>query len=115
MIFVYQCENKNCTLDNEYAYETPEIYINYKTFNIDHQKIDNPFREERFEFGWKFDIFNFNLLDYNWRNIIYKEKKGFFKKETKNIIGFVENKFSSINAGNVKTIFLLIIYIINVF
>ena len=88
--FLYECHNENCTID-EIDDNRIEYWVVYKTFYLDHQNQNSPILE-----GYDFIVNNFyvdNLtrIICNWRNIIYKEKKGFFKKEEKSTVGFIND------------------------
>ena len=88
--FLYECHNENCTID-EIDDNRIEYRVEYKTFYLDHQNQNSPILE-----GYDFIVNNFyvdNLtrIICNWRNIIYKEKKGFFKKEEKSTVGFIND------------------------
>ena len=95
MGFALQCENENCTFNYDNDEYKLEYSVEYKAFYLDHQNKSSPFREKYDDFYGLYNYFDLTLTEYNWRNIIYKEKIGFFQKEKKTIIGFVENHSSS--------------------
>jgi len=71
--------------------------LKYDWFKLDHQNENKPIikksAEENYAFTQKYNLnYNFTTyIDNYWRNILYTEKKPFWKKDYNDICGYIEN------------------------
>ena len=70
------------------------ILINYDYFYLDHQNSDKPIIKDENHYFGKYFYFNTSTsssLTFNWKNIIYREKKGFFQSNYEDNCGYIES------------------------
>ena len=107
LYILYECENSNCTSYNEYMERNGLLLdLEYDGFYLDHQNKYKPIikREdnESLIFSMEF-LFNYSyssILDIQWRNILYTEKK-FFTNDYNDSCGYIENyKIKSVGSAS---------------
>ena len=99
----YECENLLCLSYNEFTkYITEQnnsikFELKYDGFKLDHQNEDKPIikksLEENYSFTQEYRL-NYNYttyIDNYWRNILYNEKKPFWKKDYNDSCGYIES------------------------
>ena len=99
----YECKNSNCSdytdLRKEfknYGIYTYTIKLSHDYFFLDHQNKNSPIiksTEDANEFHkyFTFSTTQSSNLILNWKNIEYKEKKGFFQKDWEDHCGYIES------------------------
>ena len=85
LVFLYECHNENCTIDEEIYDNSIEYWVDYKTFYLDRQNQNIPILESNDSIIKRFYLDNVTNIFCNWRNIIYKEKKKDFSKKKKKV------------------------------
>ena len=98
---LYECKYLNCSDYDERLEEFKNdnitrynILINYDYFYLDHQNSDKPIIKDENHYFGKYFYFNTSTsssLTFNWKNIIYREKKGFFQSNYEDNCGYIES------------------------
>ena len=94
---LYECIYSDCSDFEEEVSNKSHTYLiklSYDYFYLDHQNKNNPIiRDEDDEFYqfYSFNTYKSSNLSLNWKNIRYKEKKGFFQKDDEDHCGYIEN------------------------
>lgn len=85
LYLAYKCEEKDCGdyYQNLDRYETNFTFsLLYDGFTLDHQNNDKPIQKGgSFSMEYKIDLNQVTSIDNVWKQIIYKEKKGYFHND----------------------------------
>ena len=91
ILVLYECPNNECIVTNSHEIKF-YFEVSYKGFVINHQNESSPFNKERwFIYRDTFYFDNITVFNGKWHNIIYKEKKGFLKKNFTHYIGYIDS------------------------
>ena len=102
---LYECEDNNCTISNIYAERlTFTVSMILTIFTINHQKEESPFENLLSVYVNRFYFYNKTDVTWDWYNIIYKEKKGFFKQEETLYRGYPNDIFKTFSKTNIFNI-----------
>lgn len=92
----YECENEKCIDEqnssdptNSYGYQ---FFIILQSFKINFQSENNLFQKSKKLYNAHFNLNSCTNLEYNWHNIIFREKKGLLKKKYINSEGFFDSE-----------------------
>ena len=100
---LYECNDTNCSNYDDVLKEfrkneiyTYSIKISHDYFFLDHQNKNSPIIKNKDGYNIFYKTFTFSTvkssdLILNWKNIEYKEKKGFFKKDWEDHCGYIES------------------------
>ena len=100
---LYECNDTNCSNYDDVLEEfrnnkiyTYYIQISHDYFFLDHQNKTSPIIKNKDGYNIFYKTFTFSTrqssdLILKWKNIEYKEKKGFFKKDWEDHCGYIEN------------------------
>lgn len=100
---LYECNDTNCSnyYDVIEEFRNNKIYtyyiqISHDYFFLDHQNKNSPIIKNKDGYNIFYKTFTFSTvkssdLILNWKNIEYKEKKGFFKKDWEDHCGYIES------------------------
>lgn len=85
LYIAYKCQEKNCEdyYQNLDRYQTNFTFsLLYDGFTLDHQNKDKPIQKGgTFSMEYKIDLNQLTSIDNVWKQIIYKEKKGYFNND----------------------------------
>ena len=100
---LYECNDTNCSNYDDVLKEfrnnkiyTYYIQISHDYFFLDHQNKTSPIIKNKDGYNIFYKTFTFSTVQssdliLNWKNIEYKEKKGFFKKDWEDHCGYIES------------------------
>jgi len=106
IIIIYECNNLNCSdylellehlRDDEFDIPSYYLYIAYDGFTLDHQNENKPIiktEDNNKMLFRRFELLNLNKttnITYNWKNILYTEKKGYFQKDSNDSCGYIDS------------------------
>ena len=103
IFILYECNDTNCSNYNDVLKEfrkneiyTYSIKISHDYFFLDHQNKNSPIIKNKDGYNIFYKTFTFSTVQSSdlilkWKNIEYKEKKGFFKKDWEDHCGYIEN------------------------
>ena len=94
----YKCEYSNCSDYIDYldmlkqrGMNTTYLYLSYQGFVLDHQDPSGPIKKKgTFTYRVYINLNQFSYINFDWKNILYTEKKMMFFKDYKNSCGFIE-------------------------
>ena len=100
---LYECNDTNCSNYDDVIEEfrnnkiyTYYIQISHDYFFLDHQNKNSPIIKNKDGYNIFYKTFTFSTVQSSdlilkWKNIEYKEKKGFFKKDWEDHCGYIES------------------------
>ena len=104
IIIIYECNNLNCSdylelleyLRDEFNISSYYLNFAYDGFTLDHQNENKPIiktedNNEIFFHQYKLNLNKTTNITYNWKNILYTEKKGYFQKDSNDSCGYIES------------------------
>ena len=105
IIIIYECNNLNCSdylelleslRDDEFDKSSYYLNFAYDGFTLDHQNENKPIIKTEDNNKMFFGSFKLNLnkttnITYNWKNILYTEKKGYFQKDSNDSCGYIDS------------------------
>ena len=103
IFILYECNDTNCSNYDDVIEEfrnnkiyTYYIQISHDYFFLDHQNKNSPIIKNKDGYNIFYKTFTFSTVQSSdlilkWKNIEYKEKKGFFKKDWEDHCGYKEN------------------------
>jgi hypothetical protein len=90
IVVYYKCDDENCTLPFDTRILKFWFSFVYESYSLEHQNTNSPLTKIYKVFSNAFYFDNRTEIIPNWHNIIYKEKKGFFKNENNYINGYFD-------------------------
>ena len=84
-------------LKEEFDISSYYLFFQYDGFTLDHQNENKPIikTEDNIKMLFRrFELLNLNKttnITYNWKNILYTEKKGYFQKDSNDSCGYIDS------------------------